>query len=243
MNLILLHPDDMRGEDRAELSDHRAEHIRNVLKAEPGKVLRVGLLNGALGEGTVVEIDQQRIALQCSFSAELPPKPKVDLLLAMPRPKVMKRLWAQLAALGVGRIILINAAKVERYYFDSHVIDPAFYNKLLIEGLQQARCTHLPEVLIRPRFKPFIEDEFAAMSAGALGLLAEPSADKTLSELSSLVAEAPRVLLAIGPEGGWDAYEIDKLDAAGFHGFRFGERILRTDTACVGLLAALQQMI
>ena len=243
MNLIILYSDEISGDGRAVLSDDRAAHIRTVLKAAPGKVLRIGLLNGPLGEGTVVAVDERQVVLACTWADAHPPKPKVDLLLAMPRPKVMKRLWAQLAALGVGRIILVNAAKVERYYFDSHVIDPDFYNRFLIEGLQQARCTHLPEVLIRRRFRPFVEDELDGLMPRSLRLLAEPSASQTLPELSSLVSNAERLLLAVGPEGGWDAFELAKLHERNFISFRIGDRILRTDTACVGLLSALQQMV
>ena len=158
MNLIILQPSDVDAEGRAVLADERDRHIRKVLKAEPGKQLRIGLLNGALGTGTVEELGPDGVVLTCRFEAEPPPRPAIDLILAMPRPKVMRRLWAQLAALGVGRIVLLRSEKVERYYFDSHVLEPEFYNRLLIEGLQQARCTHLPEVMIRPLFKPFVED-------------------------------------------------------------------------------------
>ncbi len=238
MNLIILQPADFRDDGMAELTDDRARHIQKVLKAEPGKKLRIGLLNGPLGKGTVLAVDQQRVCLQCTFDAEAPPKPRVDLLLAMPRPKVMKRLWAQLAAIGVGRIVLVNAEKVERYYFDSHVVEPDFYNKLLIEGLQQARCTHLPELIIRQRFKPFVEDELEEMFADHRKLLADPSGKKRIADFD--FAEE-RILLAVGPEGGWTPYELDKLKEHGFELFGMGRRILRTDTACIGLLSMLAE--
>lgn len=236
MNLILLQPDDFRDDGMAVLEDERARHIRRVLKAEAGQVLRIGLLNGPLGRGTVLAVDPHTVCLHCVLENEPPPKPKIDLLLAMPRPKVMKRLWAQLAALGVGRIVIINAEKVERFYFDSHVLDPDFYNPLLIEGLQQARCTHLPEVFIRPRFKPFVEDELDDLFADHLRLMADPSAEQKLEELTNLHL---RILLAVGPEGGWSAYELEMLTGRGFHLFRMGHRILRSDTACIAALSLL----
>ena len=243
MNLILLQPDDFRDESLAVLSDGRARHIRKVLKAEPGKVLRVGLLNGLLGKGTVLSVDKNQVCLQCALDAESPPKPRIDLLLAMPRPKVMKRLWAQLSALGLGRIVLVNADKVERYYFDSHVLDPDFYNNLLIEGLQQARCTHLPEVLVRQRFKPFVEDELDGLFPDQVKLLADPSSENRLVDYAQLAGPSERVLLAIGPEGGWTPYELDMLKVHGFKLFGMGKRILRTDTACIGLLSMLAEVL
>lgn len=239
MNLILLQPDEVDSAGLCCLNGSRAKHVREVLRAEPGKPLRVGLLNGPLGAGVVDQIDAKQVVLRCTFEEAPPPRPRIDLLLAMPRPKVMKRLWAQLAALGVGRMVLLRADKVERCYFDSHVIDPIFYTRLLLEGLQQARCTHLPEVLIRPRFKPFVEDELGTLFPDNFKLLADPSGKKRMSDFFPDAASADRILLAIGPEGGWTSYELEQLTAHGFNLFGIGERILRSDTATIGLLSVL----
>ncbi len=236
MNLILLQPDDFGDDGLAVLSDGRAQHIHNVLKAELGKTLRIGLLNGPFGTGTVLSIEKHKVCLQCVMEEKAPPKPRIDLLLAMPRPKVMKRLWAQLAALGAGRIVLVNADKVERYYFDSHVLAPDFYKARLIEGLQQARCTHLPEVLVRQRFKPFVEDELDGLFPDSVRLLADPSGKKGLADSGG---DGRRVLLAIGPEGGWAAYELGMLQEHGFEMVTMGARILRVDTACVAAVSAV----
>lgn len=239
MNLILLQPDEVDSAGLCCLNGSRAKHVREVLRAEPGKPLRVGLLNGPLGAGVVDRIATEQVVLRCAFETASPPRPRMDLLLAMPRPKVMKRLWAQLAALGVGRMVLLRADKVERCYFDSHVIDPDFYTKLLMEGLQQARCTHLPEVLICPRFKPFVEDELGALFPDHFKLLADPSGKKRMGDFFPDAASAERILLAIGPEGGWMPYELEQLAAHDFNLFGIGERILRSDTATIGLLSVL----
>ena len=241
MNLILLQPFEIEEAGRAVLTDERARHIRKVLKAAPGKSLRIGLLNGSLGTGTVESVERTEVTLCCAFDEEPPPRPGMDLVLAMPRPKVMKRLWAQLAALGVGRIILVRAAKGERCYFDSHVLNPDCYTPLLIEGLQQARCTHLPEVMIRPLFKPFVEDELSELFSGHMKLLADPAGVKRLDERLLEEPLSKRVVLAVGPEGGWTAYELDQLTAHGFRVFGMGPRILRTDTALIGLLSMLAE--
>ena len=239
MNLILLQPDEVDAKGRCVLTDGRAHHIKTVLKTEAEGTLRVGLLNGPLGTGLVEQVDRHAVVMKCMFEDDMPPQPRIDLLLAMPRPKVMKRLWAQLAALGVGRIVLLRADKVERYYFDSHVLDPEFYNKLLLEGLQQARCTHLPEVLIRTRFKPFVEDELNTIFPCDLKLLADPSGEKRLADFFQSDHRSGRVVLAIGPEGGWTAYERNQLEDHGFQIFGAGPRILRTDTATIALLSML----
>jgi RsmE family RNA methyltransferase len=236
MNLILIHPHEPDSAGRVRLAGERAEHIRSVLRATPGKTLKIGLLNGASGRGTVEEIDTKEVVLQCEFDGNVPPRPPVDLLLALPRPKVMKRLWAQLAALGVGRIILTNAEKVERCYFDSHVLEPDFYTARLIEGLQQAGDTLLPEVQIVKQLKPFLENE--TFPTIGKKLIADPSGALTVFQCLEN-REPQRSCLAIGPEGGWTPYELELFAAHGFQGFNAGPRILRTDTACVALISLL----
>jgi len=164
----------------------------------------------------------------------------VDVLLALPRPKVMRRLWAQLAALGVGRIMVTNAERVERNYFDTHILAPEGYRPLLIEGLQQARDTRLPVVSIHRQFKVLVEDELDALRG--LRLVAHPGADGSIREAVRKGGDA-RVLLAIGPEGGWNRFEIQLLEAHGFQPVGMGSRTLRTDTAALALLTLAHDAI
>ena len=252
MNLILIFPDELVPDNTVRLADERAKHIRSVLRAQTGKTLRIGLLNGPFGAGTVTEISDESVTLSCVWEAAAPPRPPIDLLLAMPRPKVLKRLWAQFAALGLGRIFITNAEKVEKYYFDTHILDPDFYNVRLIEGLQQARDTRLPEVTIVRRLCSFLENDLdAVFPRSGKKLLADPSGaqnlfqtlEKSLENFPTTCDAASvigkRVLLGIGPEGGWTPAELELFKAHGFEVFGMGPRILRTDTACIALLSQL----
>jgi RsmE family RNA methyltransferase len=241
MNLILLDPGEVDGEGRVELFDGRAVHAQTVLKVAPGSEIRVGLLDGPRGVAAVEAVAGGAVVLRCRFEAAAPERPAVDLLLALPRPKVMRRLWAQVAALGVGQIILTNAARVERQYFDTHVLAPDSYAPLLIEGLQQARDTRVPPVSIHRRFKVLIEDDLDALSDAGIRLMAHPSAATAGAILAARMPS--RVLLAIGPEGGWNAFERDLLAAHGFTAVGMGPRTLRTDTACIALLAVVHEAI
>jgi 16S rRNA (uracil1498-N3)-methyltransferase len=240
LNLILLEPGETSASGPLRISGPRAAHLIEVLKVAPGQTLRVGVLDGPRGTATVQSVSADAAFLLCALDAEPPPPSRVDLLLALPRPKVMRRLWAQLAALGVGRIILTNAERVERPYFDTHVLTPECYRPLLIEGLQQARDTILPAVSIHRRFKVLIEDELDGLSSTDIRLVADPATTTRVSEAvrSPLApAQKGRVLLAIGPEGGWNAFELALLGAHGFRRVGMGPRTLRTDTACLALLA------
>ena len=207
-----------------------------VLKVAPGHEVRVGLLDGPCGVGTVQSIADGTVALRCAFDTMIPHPPRVDLVLALPRPKVMRRLWAQIAALGVGQIMLTNAERVARDYFDTHVLTPEYYRPLLIEGLQQARDTRLPRVSIHRRFKLLVEDELDGLFRSGVRLVADPSAERTVGSVIRESREEP-VLLAIGPEGGWNDFETRLLAAHGFHVVGLGPRTLRTDTASIALLA------
>lgn len=245
MNLILVRREELAPGDLVTLGDERARHILRVLGAGPGATVRVGVLDGPLGLATVERVEGGRVVLRCAFAGAAPPAPPLDLLLALPRPKVLGRLWPQLAALGVGRVVLVNAARVERCYFDSHVLSPGVFIPRLIEGLQQARDTRLPEVLVRRRFRPFVEDELDGLFPAGLRLVADPGGERRIAELLPAAGGgAPaRALLAVGPEGGWVPFELELLRAHGFAVVGMGGRTLRTDTACIGLLSLVAECL
>jgi len=239
MNRIILTSDEVRGDGTVILTDFRAEHVRFVLKARVGDEVKTGVLNGLIGSSSVEGIDEQRVVLRTHHDTHAP-EPWFDLLLAVPRPKVLKRLLPQLAALGVGKLVLLNAYKVEKCYFSSQWLEPAHYTTLLVEGLMQVGTTCLPEVLIKERFKPFMEDDLDVLFPNALRLLAHPG-DST--EQRWTLAEGQRPLLAVGPEGGWTDYELDMFLKRGFLPFSLGARTLRTDTAAIALIAVLEERL
>ena len=236
MNLILLEAREVSESHHATIADARARHLLNVLHVIPGQTVRVGLLDGPLGEGTVESAGDGRVTMRCVFEPERPCRPRIDVLLALPRPKVLRRLWAQLAALGVGRIILTNAERVERQYFDTHVVTEAVYRPLLLEGLQQARDTRLPLVSIHRQFKILVEDQLDSLFAAGRRLVADPSGTTPLASALAY-GQIERVLIAIGPEGGWNGFELALLGAHRFEVVGLGPRTLRVDTACVALLS------
>jgi 16S rRNA (uracil1498-N3)-methyltransferase len=235
VNLILIEERDRVDATCVTLTDARATHLLKVLRVTPGQSVRVGLLDGPLGTGIVETLSSGSVTMRCVFETETPSRARVDVLLALPRPKVMRRLWAQLAAIGVGQIILTNASRVERDYFDTHIVTEASHRPLLIEGLQQARDTRLPAVSIHRQFRILVEDHLDDLFPSGVRLVADPSG--TVSIPNALDGRNARVLLAIGPEGGWNDFELTLLEAHGFTRVSLGRRTLRVDTACVALLA------
>ncbi|MBN1669631.1 MAG: 16S rRNA (uracil(1498)-N(3))-methyltransferase [Kiritimatiellae bacterium] len=238
MNRMLIERHEVSPDGTARIDGPRARHIREILRAGPGCEIRVGLVDGPKGRATLLRADDERVELACRFEDAVPTAVPVDVILALPRPKVMRRLWAPLAAIGVGRIFLTNAEKVERQYFDTHWLTESVYRRELILGLEQAGDTRLPAVRICRRLKPFVEDELDALFPSHLRLLAHPGPAPT--DFSALSRPGP-VALAVGPEGGWTAYEQDLFLAHGFHPVSLGPRTLRVDSACIALLGLIHQ--
>ena len=234
MNLLLLEDADFVATDRAVLSGRRLKHLHEVHGAENGDTLRVGRLGGLMGRGTLLTLDAQHAELQVELDQPPPTKLPLTLLLALPRPKMLKRTLQTIAAMGVPRLVLLNSYRVEKSFWQTPFLTEEAIREQLILGLEQARDTLLPEVLIEKRFKPFVEDHLPAMVADTLGLVGHPGDFPACPRN----VDQP-VTLAIGPEGGWIPYEVEKLQEAGLQPVQLGERILRVETAVPALLARL----
>lgn len=235
MNLILLSKDDLLNSGKkARLSGRRHEHIFKILKSSVGDELRVGLVGGRIGKGTISRIDDKAVEMKLSFDAE-PPKPSpITLVLALPRPIVLKRLLGPIASFGIKKICIIHSNRVEKSYWNSPVIKDDNIREQLILGLEQAIDTVMPEVILRKKFKPFVEDELPGILKGGLGFTAHPEAEGVLPP-----AISSPVVLVIGPEGGFIPYEIEMIRKAGCVPVNFGKRILRVETAVVAAIARL----
>jgi RsmE family RNA methyltransferase len=234
LNLVLLLPEDLVAPDRAVLTGRRLAHVREVHRAGLGDDLTVGLLEGAMGRGRVLRLDEAALELALTLDQAPPPKLPLTLVIAVPRPKVLNRVVAAAASLGAARLVLLNAWKVEKAYWASPRMKPENLRDQLILGLEQARDTVLPELRLARLFRPFVEDELPGLLAGGTGLLAHPGA----GAVAPKVLAAP-VTLAIGPEGGWIDAEVQSLLKAGMGPLDLGPRILRTETALAALVGKL----
>lgn len=235
MNLILLFQDDfVKDRQRVSLRGRRHEHILNVHRASVGDRLTVGLLNGKIGTGMVTRLDNDALEMEIVLDRDPPPPLDVTMILALPRPIVLKRILLSASSMGVKRIFLIHARRVEKSYWNSPILDEKKIKEQLILGLEQSRDTIMPGVWLRQKFKPFVEDDLPDLIKGTLPLVAHPGT----SEPCPNQVRCP-VTLAIGPEGGFMPYEVEMLEGAGFRAVNIGERILRVETAVPVLLSKL----
>lgn len=236
MNLLLLAPDEVAADGTALLTGRRHQHAREVLRVQAGEVLRVGVRRGRCGTGEVIEEGPDGLRLKLTLDADPPPRPGVSLMLAIPRPKALKKIIPAVAALGIDRLMLVNAARVEKSYFDASVLAPSALDALVDLGLEQARDTCPPVIDIRDRFKPFVEDELDAWAGDSVRLLPHPPAVATLPRVE---ARRP-VVLAIGPDGGWVPFEVGLLERQGFLPVSLGPRVLRVEVAVSYILGRVR---
>lgn len=233
MNLLLLQSEQINN-GVATVSGRQLQQLQEVHGCVVGDSVRVGELNGLMGTGIVSELNAQYALLQLHLGCPPPAPIPLTLLLAMPRPKMLRRTLQSVASMGVKQIYLINSFRVEKSFWQSPFLNPNAIQEQLILGLEQARDTQLPELHIRTRFKPFVEDELAEIINGSHALLAHP-----VTDMPCPVDLSQPATLAIGPEGGFIPYEIEKLCDVGFRAVHVGPRILRVETAVPALLSRL----
>ena len=231
MNIILLAPEDWLDENTVCLGDRRHEHIRGVLKAKIGNVLRVGLLGGLRGSGTVIELSDERTHLQVDLGDPPMPRHPCDLILALPRPKMLRRVFRTAAEMGVAHLYLINSARVEKSYWQSPLLQPDRMDAALTAGLERAGDTVLPQVHLQPRFKPFVEDQLPGLIGSSGCWIAHPGAPQALE------TQSREGLIMLGPEGGFVPYEVELAQSMGAHPVRLSDRTLSVDTAVTAALS------
>jgi RsmE family RNA methyltransferase len=192
------------------------------------------VVNGQLGRGVITALSDDALEMDVALDQAPPPPLPVTLVLALPRPKSLKKVLAAVTTMGVKRVVLLNTFRVEKSYWQSPLLQPTTLREQMLLGLEQAGDTVLPEISLRYRFKPFVEDEVAELTRGTRALVAHPTA----------VHPSPRdvqqaVTLAVGPEGGFIPFEVELLQAHGFEPVSLGARRLRVEHAVPALLGRL----
>lgn len=234
MNLLLFSAADRSDGDRILIQGRQRQHLHQHLNARPGDTLKVGELHGRMGTGTVLADTDAGIEIQIDLTSPPPPPLPIKLVLALPRPKMLRRILQTIATLGVEELHLINSYRVEKSYWQTPWLDREAIRDQLLLGLEQGGDTRLPAVHLHQRFKPFVEDQLPALISGTTPLVAHP-----YSAAPCPIAANRPLTLAIGPEGGFIPYEVDKLVQCGFESVTLGARILRVETAIPVLIGRL----
>jgi 16S rRNA (uracil1498-N3)-methyltransferase len=236
VNLLLIDPGELRGDGTCTIFDRRAHHLRTVIGVEVGSTVRAGLLGGAIGTAEVIRDDGSAYTFRLSL-VDPPPKPlDVELLLAVPRPKVITRTIEIATSFAVKRIDLTNAWRVDKSYLRSPRLDPGALALAARFGAEQGATTYLPPIALHDRLMALLDDRFpAGAAAQGLRLVAHPSAPP----IEQVVTSRTATVLAIGPEGGWIERELDTFVERGFAPVSLGTPILRVEAAVASSLGQL----
>ncbi len=234
MNLVLLSRKDFISKDRVCLSGRRFNHIRTVLNAGPGDTVACGRVNGRLGHGIIHDMDAQKLMMQVTLDLAPPPALPLNLVLALPRPKMLRRIIQNVTALGVKQIYLVNSWRVEKSFWQSPFLEEDNLSSYARLGLEQAKDTVMPDIQKKRFFSRFVKQELPHISRETLGITAHP---KTGQVCPSGVNQP--VTLAVGPEGGWIDLEVQTLADIGFIPCGLGPRILTVETAVISLISRL----
>ena len=233
MNIIILRENDVwLNESFVEIGGARAQHICFHLKSSVGDCLRVGLLGGRQGIGTIEFIDGSVVRLKVDLTISPLSRHPFDIILGLPRPKMLRRIFRTCAEFGVKNIHLINSARVEKSYWQSPLLNSQKIEEALLPGLERSRDTIAPQVQLHKRFRPFVEDSLALLCAGRPCLIADAGASVALSEYTSSPA-----MVMIGPEGGFVPFELQLVQSVLAKPVHLGQRILSVDTALASVLA------
>jgi RsmE family RNA methyltransferase len=234
MNIVLLDANQDCSSDIWSIEDQRQiKHLNQHLQLRAGDTLKVGVRDGQRYLTEVQSITAQQIMLRPIQTESVPNKLPVHLILALPRPKVLRRMIMDAVTLGVERISLIHSYRVDKSYWQSPFLQQL--DDYVTLGLEQAGDTIVPEIQLYKRFKPFVEDVLPTLiTEQRPAYVAHPYAEQSMPH-----AIAHGCNLIVGPEGGFIPYEIELLKKNGCQAMSLGNRILRTETAVSNILGRL----
>ena len=233
MNIVLLEAEQTQSEFWKIDNPRQIQHLSQHVQLNAGDTLKVGIRNGERYLTEVISVSEQQIRIRPIQLEAIPTKLPVHLILALPRPKVLRRIIMDAVTLGVERISLIHSYRVDKSYWQSPFLQQL--DDYVTLGLEQAGDTISPEIQMYKRFKPFVEDVLPIfISDQKPAYVAHPYAEQ---KMPSAIQHSCHLI--VGPEGGFIPYEVDLLIKNGCQAMSLGTRILRTETAVSNILGRL----
>jgi len=243
MNIILLNKNDIIKPNIYKLTDKRANHIINILRANVDDFLEVGIVDGPIGKAQIISLKKEEVVLSLmGMHAPPPDKFSIDLICALPRPQTLKKVLSVSATMGINSIHFIRSNRVEKSFFFSTLLKDENFLPYILDGLSQGKRTRVFKVYFYKKFKKFFEDTFPSEKTGknkfALKLIAEGSSKNYLTDVFPKAVN--NIVLAIGPEGGWIPFEIKFMEEHGFIPFKISSSVLRVESAVTAALAQIE---
>ena len=219
------------------LPEDSAHHAIHVLRLRPGDA--VTLFNGRGGEYAARIASMAKLHVAIDVLAHDPVEResplRVTLVQGVSSGERMEFTIRKAVELGVAEIRpLLAAASVARPKGERAASRQAHWQRIAISACEQCGRNRLPTV------HPLLEVKDYRVEGNATRILLSPSAELAFSTISAQVKDA--AILAAGPEAGFSAEEERAFLDAGFVPVRLGPRVLRTETAALAALSALNTL-
>ncbi len=146
--------------------DERTVHIRKVLHKTVGDSFEAGVIDGQAGQAVITADTDEGISFEFTPQSDGKPLYPVTLIVGFPRPIQLKRLFRDVAGLGVKAIYLCGTELGEKSYMDSNIVEKGAARAALIDGTAQAKSTHVPELRLFPSVKACLATLAENASAG-----------------------------------------------------------------------------
>ncbi|MCA1852205.1 MAG: 16S rRNA (uracil(1498)-N(3))-methyltransferase [Beggiatoa sp.] len=220
-----------------DLPGEPAAHLGRVLRLGPGA--EIMLFNGEGGEwrATIEILDRERVGVRVGRHRRADRESPLDLTLAqgISRSERMDYTLQKAVELGVSRIVPIASERsVVRLSAERGERRTEHWAKVVQGASEQCGRTRVPRLLPVAT----MDEWLSGVVPGLKLLLIRRENACRLSEL----APDPSITLLIGPEGGFAEEEASAAERAGYRALRLGPRVLRTETAAVAALSALQAL-
>ncbi len=250
MNIVLFDSEEI--EEPLPLYDERASHILKVLKKNVGDTFEAGIIGSMAGKALIMQINDEGIAFNFTPNNDGRPLYPVSVIIGFPRPIQLKRLFRDMAGLGVCEIHLAGTELGEKSYMDSTIVERGAAYEALKDGSSQAKSTYIPQLFVYPSVKNCLEtltkedlcfnhsssiktaldNVRSSCSLNALLSHNYGAADSIRDYMSmDQMHNGPKVYAAIGSERGWTDNERALLEQYKFVLTLMGTRVLRTETA------------
>lgn len=219
------------------LPEDAAAHLARVLRLREGDACVLFNGDGHDYPARLVALDKRQVRARIEAAQPLRNESplRIVLLQGVARGEKMDLILQKATELGVAQILPVDSERSEVKLSGERLHKRlAHWQGVVVAACEQSGRARVPEVAAP---QPLIAAA-AALPDDALRLLLDPQGAHVLSSLQAPVSQ--RVVIAIGPEGGWSPRDRQALEAAGFQGLRLGPRVLRTETAGLAAIAALQ---
>ena len=222
----------------AALTGDQAAHLARVLRAEPGQIFDV-VAAGFLHRAEIISVAPARVDFllheELAMDAVLP----VHLYLAVFKFDHLEWGIEKATELGVQAITPVLARRTEKHLAQAAMKRVERWRRIAHEAAQQSRRTTVPQIAEPATLKVAL----AAATAASRFLLSEVEQQHTLGDALRQTPNSPDYAMAVGPEGGWTADEIELLTAQGWVNVTLGPRILRAETAALAALAIFSALL